>query len=112
MSLMAERTALRFDRHRRLRRTPARRRLVRETRLDASAFVLPVFVDARIDRPEPIASMPGHKRWPVSRVHEIASQAEAAGVGGLLLFGLPVGKDERGSGAADAAGPVPSSLRA
>ena len=112
MSLTAERVATRFDRHRRLRRTPALRRLVSETRLDPSMFVLPVFVDARIERPEPIASLPGHHRWPASGVHEIASQAESAGIGGLLLFGLPVSKDERGSGASDPAGPVPSALRA
>ena len=112
MSLTAERAALAFARHRRLRRTPALRRLVRETRLDPSAFVLPVFVDARIRTPEPITSLPGHQRWPVGRVHELAQRAEAAGVGGLLLFGLPLAKDERGSGASDPAGPVPSALRA
>ncbi len=111
MSLATERAVLAFARHRRLRRTPALRRLVRETRLDPSMFVLPVFVDARIDAPEPIASLPGHMRWPVARVHELAERAEAAGVGGLLLFGLPVDKDERGSGASDPAGPVPSALR-
>src|ERR671936_369517 len=99
MSLTAERTSMRFDRHRRLRRSPALRRLVRETRVDPSALVLPVFVDARIDRPEPIASLPGHDQWPVSQVYEIASRAEGAGIGGLLLFGLPLSKDERGSAA-------------
>jgi porphobilinogen synthase len=112
MSLIADPVRTSFARHRRLRRTPALRRLVSETRLDPASFVLPVFVDARTSRPEPIASLPGHQRWPVSRVHEIASQAEAAGVGGLLLFGLPAAKDERGSGAADPGGPVPSALRA
>ncbi|OLC52345.1 MAG: delta-aminolevulinic acid dehydratase [Chloroflexi bacterium 13_1_40CM_4_68_4] len=111
MSLLAERVLPDFARHRRLRRTPALRRLVRETRLDASSFVLPVFVDARITRPEPIASLAGHSRWPASRVSEIADRAAEAGIGGLLLFGLPREKDERGSGAADAAGPVPSALR-
>ncbi len=111
MSLTAERSALAFTRHRRLRRTAALRRLVRENRLDPSAFVLPVFVDARLRAPEAIRSLPGHMRWPVSRVHEIAERAAAAGVGGLLLFGLPADKDERGGGAGDPAGPVPSALR-
>jgi len=71
MSLTAERAALRFARHRRLRRTPALRRLVRETRLDPASFVLPVFVDARIVEPQPIASLPGHLRsWSSSvRLH-------------------------------------------
>ena len=110
MSLIAERTAGRFDRHRRLRRTPAVRRLVRETRLDPAALVLPVFVDARLSRPEPIASLPGHARWPVSRIGDIAARAEEAGIGGLLLFGLPQSKDDRGTAASDPAGPVPAAL--
>ena len=112
MSLTAERTATSIRRHRRLRRTSALRRLVRETRLDPSAFVLPVFVDARLDAAEPIASLPGHFRWPGRGVVEIADRAAAAGVGGLLLFGLPAEKDERGSAGADPLGPVPLALRA
>jgi len=112
MSLIAERTAPGFARHRRLRRTPALRRLVRETRLDPASFLLPIFVDARLARPEPIASLPGHSRWPVAHVKEIAARAAEAGIGGLLLFGLPAEKDDRGSGAADPKGPVPAALRA
>ena len=111
MSLVTDRSTTTFVRHRRLRATPALRRLVRETRLDPSAFVLPIFVDARIARPEPIVSLPGHDRWPATGVAEIAERAVAAGVGGLLLFGLPSAKDERGSGAADPDGPVPTALR-
>jgi porphobilinogen synthase len=112
MSPTIERVLPAFARHRRLRRTPALRRLVRETRLDPASFVLPIFVDARIAAPEPIASLAGHSRWPVSRVTEIAARAADAGIGGLLLFGLPVEKDELGSGSADPRGPVPSALRA
>ena len=111
MPLTAERTAASFARHRRLRATPALRRLVRETRLDPASFVLPVFVDARIDAPAPIASLAGQQRWPVALVTEIADRATGAGVGGLLLFGLPSSKDERGSGAWDPDGPVPAALR-
>lgn len=112
MSLTAERVPASFARHRRLRRTPALRSLVRETRLDPAAFVLPVFIDARATHPEPIASLPGHSRWPVARAGDIAARAVAAGVGGLLLFGLPTEKDESGSAAADPGGPVPAALRA
>jgi porphobilinogen synthase len=83
---------------------------VRETRLDPSAFVLPVFVDARATEPLPIASLPGHVRWPAAQVAEIAERAAAAGLGGLLLFGLPDEKDD-GSAASDPLGPVPSALR-
>jgi porphobilinogen synthase len=111
MSLTAELIATGFARHRRLRRTPALRRLVRESRVDPAGLLLPVFVDARLSRPEAIASLPGHSRWPVSGVSEIAERAADAGIGGLLLFGLPVDKDERGSGASDPAGPVPAALR-
>ncbi len=111
MSLTAQR-ATTVTRHRRLRRTPALRRLVRETRLDPASFLLPVFVDARAAEPQPIASLPGHARWPARRIGEVADRAAAAGVGGLLLFGLPEEKDERGSAAADPLGPVPLALRA
>jgi porphobilinogen synthase len=112
MSLTFERTTAPFRRFHRLRRTPALRRLVRETRLDPATLVLPVFVDANAAAPTPIASLSGHVRWPVSRVSEIAERAATAGIGGLLLFGLPEEKDDRGAGAADPLGPVPSAIRA
>jgi porphobilinogen synthase len=111
MSLTAERAAITYRRHHRLRRTPALRRLVAETRLAPAALILPVFVDARIDAPAPISSLPGHARWPVGRVAEIGERAARAGIGGLLLFGLPQEKDERGENAADPLGPVPAALR-
>src|SRR5437773_1523978 len=112
MSLTAEGATLTYGRHHRLRRTSALRRLVAETRLAPAALVLPVFVDARIDDPSPIGSLPGHARWPVARVAEMGERAARAGVGGLLLFGLPQEKDDRGANAADPLGPVPAALRA
>jgi porphobilinogen synthase len=111
MSLTAERAALAYRRHHRLRRTPALRRLVAETRLAPSSLILPIFVDARVDEPSPIASLPGHSRWPIARVAEIGERAARAGIGGLLLFGLPQEKDDRGENAADPLGPVPAALR-
>jgi porphobilinogen synthase len=111
MSLTTERARLTYRRHHRLRRTPALRRLIAETRLSPAALLLPVFVDARLDAPEPITSLPGHARWPVARVAEIGERAARAGIGGLLLFGLPVEKDDRGESAADPLGPVPAALR-
>ncbi len=111
MSLTAERAALAYRRHHRLRRTAALRLLVAETRPAPASFVLPVFVDARIDAPSPIASLPGHSRWPVARVAEVGERAARAGIGGLLLFGLPQEKDDRGETAADPLGPVPAALR-
>jgi porphobilinogen synthase len=112
MSLTAERAAIAYRRHHRLRRTPALRRLVAETRLSPAALILPVFVDARVDAPAPISSLPGHARWPVHRVVEIGERAASAGIGGLLLFGLPHEKDDRGANASDPLGPVPAALRA
>ncbi|MGH2379168.1 MAG: porphobilinogen synthase [Candidatus Limnocylindria bacterium] len=111
MTVTTASTASAFRRLHRLRRTGALRRLVRETHLDPSALVLPVFVDARITEPSPIASLTGHARWPVGRVGEVAALAESAGLGGLLLFGLPDQKDD-GHAAADPLGPVPGALRA
>ena len=101
-----------FRRGRRIRRSPALRRLVRETRLDPAMLVLPIFIDARLETAVPIASLPGHLRWPVTGAVDIARQAAAAGIGGLLLFGLPAAKDEYGRGAVDPQGPVPLALRA
>ncbi len=111
MTLAPPRTRSAFRRFHRLRRSTALRRLVRETRLDPSSWILPVFVDARARDVTPIPSLPGHARWPVSRVVEVAERAAAARLGGLLLFGLPDEKDD-GHAAADRLGPVPSALRA
>ena len=99
-------------RTRRLRRTPGLRSLVRETRLDPRSFVLPVFIDARATTELPIPSLPGHSRWPVDAAGDLALRAAKAGIGGLLLFGLPDEKDDRGAAAADPLGPVPRALRA
>ena len=111
MTIAPPRTTGGFRRLRRLRRSAALRRLVAETRPDPASWVLPIFVDARIAEPSPIASLPGHMRWPVGRVTQIAERAADAGIGGLLLFGLPDEKDD-GRAAADPLGPVPSALRA
>ena len=108
-SLVADPTT--FDRHRRLRRGAALRSLVREHRIDPRSLILPVFFDARITARQPIASLPGHSRWPARDAAEVAERAAAAGIGGLLLFGLPDAKDEQGSGACDPLGPVPNALR-
>ena len=110
MVLAAEEATIR--RTRRLRRTPALRSLVRETRLDPRSFILPVFIDANARAEMPIASMPVQSRWPISRAAAIASRAAEAGIGGVLLFGLPDEKDDAGRAAADPLGPVPAALRA
>jgi porphobilinogen synthase len=89
------------DRPRRLRSSAPLRRLVAETRLSASDFVLPVFVKEGIGEPAPIASMPGVFQHTLDSVRKTAAEAVAAGVGGVIVFGVPGEKDARGS-AADA----------
>ena len=112
MSLAPERTrTASFRRFHRLRRTPALRRLVRETRLDPTALVLPLFVDANASRETPIASLPGHSRWPPDEVERLVERAVRSGVRAFLLFGLPEEKDDDGRAAADPLGPVPRALR-
>lgn len=99
-------------RPRRLRRTPALRALVRETHLHAAQLVAPLFITTGEGRREPILSMPGQDRISVDVAVERCRELVAAGVGGVLLFGVPDDKDARGSGAADPDGPVPMALRA
>src|SRR3954451_2793501 len=96
---------------RRLRRTPTLRRLVAETRLSVDDLIAPLFVREGIDEPQPIASIPGVSQHTVSSLTaEVVALAEL-GVPGVVLFGVPVAKDERGSGAWDPDGIVQVALR-
>ena len=99
-------------RPRRLRRTPALRRAFAETTVPASALVLPVFVAADLDEPVPVASLPGVFQHSVASAVRLAEDCVAAGVGGVILFGLPAVKDPVGSSGWDPAGPVPRALEA
>jgi porphobilinogen synthase len=99
-------------RSRRLRRTPALRRMVAETRLDPASFVLPLFAVTGQDIDNPIGSMPGHSQLSIDRLLPVVKDAAGAGVGGVILFGIPAAKDEQGSGAWDPHGPVPEAIRA
>jgi len=93
-------------RPRRLRRTGALRRLAAQVRLSPAELVLPLFVKEGIDAPQPIASMPGVVQHTRESVRKAAVEAVEAGVGGLILFGIPAVKDARGSGADDPNGIV------
>src|SRR2546429_5780186 len=97
-------------RPRRLRRTPAIRRMVAQTRLHPADLVLPLFVKEGIAEPQPIASMPGVVQHTRETLRKAAHEAVEAGVGGLIVFGIPAVKDGRGSGADDPAGVVPKAL--
>ncbi len=101
-----------LTRMRRLRRTPALRELVRETRLDAGDLVLPLFIEATLISPQPIDSMPGVSRQPVSGALSEAAECLALGIPAIILFGLPATKDAEGSGAWDAGGGVQQALSA
>lgn len=99
-------------RPRRLRRTEAIRRLVRETRLDPSQFILPLFVRHGVGVRTPIGSMPGVFQTSVDECVRDAEQAAAAGIGGVLLFGIPEHKDGDGSSGWHEHGPVQEAIRA
>ncbi len=99
-------------RPRRLRRTAALRRLVRETALDPADFVLPLFVREGENVRVPVRSMPGCAQTSVDEMVRDAERARAAGVGGVILFGVPDAKDDVGSGAWDPEGPVQRGVRA
>jgi porphobilinogen synthase len=101
-----------ISRLRRLRRTPALRTLVREATLDARDLVLPLFITEVEREPTPIPSMPGTSRWPVDALPDVAEQAADAGVGAVLLFGIPAHKDARGSEASNPEGVVQRGIRA
>ena len=88
-------------RPRRLRSSAAMRRLVSETSLAPRHLVLPLFVAEGLSAPVPIASMPGVVQHTRESLRKAAAEAAAAGVGGLMLFGVPVTKDAVGSGATD-----------
>jgi porphobilinogen synthase len=91
-------------RPRRLRRTPALRRLVAETAVRPSQLVLPLFVAEGLDEPREISSMPGILQHTRDTLKKAANEAVEAGLGGVMLFGLPEHKDAVGSGAVDPSG--------
>jgi porphobilinogen synthase len=97
---------------RRLRRTPALRRLVAEARLGPDDLVAPLFVREGIGEPMPIASMPGEVQHSLDSLVVEAKRLVSLGVPGLILFGVPARKDARGSGAWDPQGIVQVALRA
>ncbi len=97
---------------RRLRRTEALRGLVRETNLSPADLIQPLFVVAGEDVREEIDSMPGIERFSISELVAEATEIATAGVGAVLLFGVPAAKDESGSGAYDDEGVVQMAVRA
>lgn len=100
-------------RPRRLRTTPAMRRLTAETQVQARDLVLPLFVSDEISSPTPISSMPGVHQHTMESLRRAAADAVAAGVGGLMLFGVPDpdDKDPEGRAGIDSDGVLNRALR-
>lgn len=99
-------------RPRRLRRTTGIRSLVRETHLEPSQLIYPLFVCPGEGVRTPVGSMPGVYQLSVDEIVREAREAAADGVEAVLLFGLPASKDARGSSACDPEGPVQRAVRA
>src|SRR5213592_1396656 len=97
-------------RMRRLRRTPALRRLVAETRLSVDDLVVPFFVREGIDEPNPISSLPGVVQHTRDSLVKEARRLAGLGVPALILFGVPATKDAIGSEAWAADGIVQQAL--
>jgi porphobilinogen synthase len=98
-------------RMRRLRRTPALRRLVAESRVTVDDLVAPLFVKEGIDAPEPVPSMPGVVQHTQESVRKEVRALADLGVPAVILFGVPARKDATGSGADHPDGVVQVALR-
>jgi len=100
-------------RPRRLRRTAALRRMVAETRVAPADLILPVFVREGLTEPRPISSMPGVVQHTRESLRKAAAEAVEAGVGGIMIFGVPetANKDEVGSAGTDPDGILNVAIR-
>src|SRR5207302_140168 len=96
---------------RRLRRTPALRRMVAETRLGVDDLIAPLFVREDISDPQPIGSLPGVMQHTRESLRKEVVELAALGIPGVILFGVPATKDAEGSGAWDPSGIVQVALR-
>ncbi|MFG3713178.1 porphobilinogen synthase [Micromonospora sp. NPDC047730] len=98
-------------RPRRLRRNAALRRLVSETRVDPAELVVPMFVKEGLTEPRAIASLPGVLQHSRDSLRKAAAEAVQAGVGGIMLFGVPTRRDATGSGGIDPDGILNVAIR-
>jgi len=98
-------------RPRRLRQSPAMRRLVTETRPAPAELVLPLFVREGLSEPRPVSSLPGVLQHSRDSLRKAAVDAVQAGIGGLMLFGVPDERDEVGTGATDPDGILNVAIR-
>jgi len=98
-------------RARRLRSSESLRKMVRETRMDPSSLIYPIFVEENLSGSEPIEAMDGQKRYGLDALPAALNEIADAGVGAVMFFGIPAHKDEVGSGAYDENGIVQQALR-
>ncbi|MFC8410475.1 porphobilinogen synthase [Arthrobacter sp. NPDC057259] len=98
-------------RPRRLRTTPAMRRLTAEHRLNAAELILPAFIREGLTEPNPIASMPGVQQHTTDSLKRAAAEAVELGVGGIMLFGIPAERDARGTASLDPEGVLNKAIR-
>jgi porphobilinogen synthase len=99
------------ERPRRLRQSPAMRRMVSETRLSPAELVLPMFVKEGLTSPRPVASMPGVVQHSRESLRKAVAEAVEAGVGGIMLFGIPEHKDACGTAGSDPGGILNVAIR-
>lgn len=100
-----------MNRFRRLRVNPQMRRLVRETRIDKSDFIYPIFVAEGENIKSPVSSMPGVYQYSIDNLDEILKQISDSGISGVLVFGVPAHKDELGTSAYDDNGVAQQAIR-
>ena len=98
-------------RPRRLRTTPAMRRMTAEHRLAAPELILPAFIREGLTEPNPIASMPGVVQHTTDSLKRAAAEAVELGVGGIMLFGIPAERDARGTASLDPDGVLNKAIR-
>lgn len=98
-------------RPRRLRTTPAMRRMTAETRLDPAELILPAFIREGLGAPAPISSMPGVVQHTTESLKRAAAEAVELGLGGIMLFGVPEQRDATGSASLDPEGVLNKAIR-
>ena len=86
-----------MNRFRRMRANNQLRNLVRETHLNKSDFIYPLFVVEGKNKKNPVESMPGVFQYSIDRIDEILKEIDSSGISGLLIFGIPEHKDEQAS---------------
>src|SRR5437868_3550516 len=100
-----------ITRLRRNRKNETIRSLVRETHLEVSQFVYPLFIAEGITEPQPISAMPGIYQWPLKQLPKEIKRLSRLGIPAVLLFGIPEKKDEMGSEGYNPKGIIQNAIR-